>query len=294
MTHHTDGATKKSLFIQVAWFNPSDLKEQLEHVRKEHKDRSKDDYIYNVVLDEIGNPYTLSSNLTIIAPYLPGGNLKTFDNVFVGSSYIKYQGEGSSYREGMLSSTHRWLNLRIQKDSWRRFKYQFPQLDFHFYINHEGVLNHFDIPTVRAGYGAYLLQSVRDSHDIVPNRAVLWSPAVWSGFPLTRAMEAGIRVTFRNVQKWSQRYGHYGGIKWLHLQDMMGRGRKDVTKEDVRNWYKELERAYDWDSLRVNMEMFNQTPAELQAREDWYQSEGIAVGASWELRHWYRTHKEIE
>jgi len=292
--HHKDGATKKSLFIQVAWFNPSDLREQLEHVRQEHKDRTKDDYIYNVVLDEIGNPYTLSSNLTIIAPYLPGGNRKTFDNVFVGSSYIPYQGEGSPYLDGMLSATHRWLNLRVQKDLWARFKRQFPQLNFHFYINHEGVLDYFDIPAVRAGYEAYLIQSVRDSHDVVPDRAVLWSPAVWSGVGLTRPEELGVAATFRNVERWAKAYGHYGGVKWLHLQDMMGRGRKNVTKYDVRQWYNELDRVYDWDSLRVNMEMFNQTPEEVQAREDWYESQGMAVGASWELRHWYKTHKEIE
>ncbi len=290
---HTDGATKKSLFIQVAWFNPADLKEQLEHVRTQHKDRTKDDYIHNVVLDEIGSPYRLASNLDIIAPYLPGGPLQAFDNVFVGSTYVRYQGQGSAYAEGMANPEHRWANLRAQRSLWRWFAQKYPQVPFHFYINHEGVLDYFDIPEVRAGYAAYLIQTVRDGHKIKANRAFLWSPAVWSGVALTTQEETAIARTFRSVEAEAKKVGHYGGIKWLHLQDMMGRGRKDVTKYDVRRWYRELKGVYDWDSLRVNMEMFNVSAWRLQRREDWYQANGIAVGTSWELRHWYPRHKEL-
>lgn len=290
----TDGATKKSLFIQVAWFNPADLLQQLEHVRLYHKDPTKDDYIHNVVLDEIGTPYGLHwDNLNIIQPYLPGGSLKTFDNCFVGSNYLRWNGPGTSYAEGMADSGHRWANLSVQKEIWRKFRDGFPSVYHHYYINHEGVLDFFDIPEVRAGYGAYLLQSVRDSHDLQPNRAVLWSPAIWKTVSLSAKEEQAIGTTFRNVETHSQDYGHYGGIKWLHLQDMMGRGNPRVTKYDVRQWYRELDAAYDWDSLRVNMEMFNQPGWLIRRREDWYQRNGIAVGASWELRHWYPRHKDL-
>ena len=286
---HTNGAIKKSLFIQVAWFNPQELKEQLEHVRAYHKDRSKDDYIYNVVLDEISNTRSLSSNLEIIVPYLPGGRLRTFDNVFIGSHYVKWRGGGSSYTVGMANSTHRWANLKVQKRLWKQFAARYDSIPFHFYINHEGVLNAFDIPKVRRGYEAYLIQSVRDAQKIRLDHAILWSPAVWSGVGLTKAELNAIRITFNNVK----RYGGGRGVSWLHFQDMMGRGRADITKYDVLKWHHQLKKVYDWDSLRVNMEMFNQDAEELQAREDWYQSQGMAVGASWELRHWYEKHKEL-
>ena len=290
---HRDGATKKSLFIQVAWFDPDELKTQLEHIRQYHKDRTKDDYIYNVILDEIGTPYTLHyRNLDIIRPYLPGGDRKTFDNVFVGSSFIQYSGWGSAYRKGMADPQHRWDNLRLQRDIWTRFKSAYSTVPFHFYVNHEGVLNFFDIPNVRAGYEAYLIQSVRDGHQIIPDRAVLWSPAVWSDGPLNSGESDAIGRTFHNVERYSKEAGHYGGIRWLHLQDMMGRGR-GTTQYDVRAWYRTLEAVYDWDSLRINLETFNQTPEEIQAREDWYQSQGIPVGSSWSMRHWYPTHKEL-
>jgi len=291
---HKDGATKKSLFIQVAWFDPDSLAEQLEHVREHHKDRSKDDYIYNVVLDEIGTPYTFhTENLNIIRPYLPGGDRKTFDNVFIGSSFIQYSGPGSSYGRGMTNSQHRWDNLSLQRILWLRFRAAFSSVPFHFYINHEGVLDFFDETGIRAGYEAYLIQSVRDAHQIQPNRAILWSPAIWSGRSLTSDESDAIGQTFRNVETYAKKVGHYGGIKWLHLQDMMGRGRDDITQENVQDWYRTLKVIYDWDSLRINMETFNQTPDEIQAREDWYQAHGIAVGASFSMRHWYPTHKEL-
>ena len=291
---YTDGATKKSLFIQVAWFDPTALKEQLEHIRLYHKDPTKDDYIHNVVLDEIGTPYGLHTrNLNIIASYLPGGSNRTFDNVFVGSTYVHWAGQGSAYSQGIANSNHRWANLRVQKYLWQEFKQRYFDIHFHFYINHEGVLDFFDIPEVRAGYGAYLLQSVRDSHDVARNRALLWSPAIWSGVPLSVAEEDAIGRTFRNVESYSKKYGHYGGVKWLHFQDMMGRGDPRVTRDDVKQWYNELKGVYDWDSLRINMEQFNQAAWRVRRREDWYQRQGMAVGASWELRHWYGRHKEL-
>jgi hypothetical protein len=290
----TDGAIKKSLFVQVAWFNPAALDEQLNHVRDHHKDRTKDDYIYNIVLDEIGTPYGLhTTNLDIIAPYLPGGNKKTFDNVFVGSSFIRYAGPGSAYAEGMANPDHRWANLQVQESLWRRFAARYPSTPHHYYINHEGVLDFFDIPEVRAGYGAYLLQSVRDGHDLTPNRAFLWSPAIWKTVPLSLVEEDAIGTTFRRIETYAKEYGHYGGVKWLHFQDMLGRGRKGVTKYDVKAWYNALKDVYEWDSFRVNMELFNVSAWRAQRREDWYQSQGIVVGTSFEMRHWYPRHKEL-
>ncbi len=293
----TDGATKKSLYLQVAW-PPKNLVEMLDHVRDFHKDPNKDDYIFNLVLDEIGNEFGLhESTLDLVEPHF-----STFDNIFVGSHYVPWQGNGYAYREGMANGSHRWANLTVQKELWADFVRRYPDLYAHWYINHEGVLDYFDIPATRAGYEAFLIQSVRDGHDILPDRAVLWSPAIWSGKPLTNVEELEIGRTFRNVRDWSQKYGHYAGVSWLHFQDMMGRGRADVTRSDVRQWYQELKKVYEWDSLRVNMEMFTkddnghlivEDPAVIQAREDWYQANGVVVGTSWEIRQWFDTHKEL-
>ncbi len=288
-------AVKKSLFVQVAWFDETELNTQLEHVRQYHKDPAQDDYIYNLVMDEVGTPYALHhQKLDVIMPYLAGPR-KTFDNVFVGSNFLRYNGKGSSYKEGMADGVHRWNNLVNQKVIWGMFRDRYPTVPFHFYINHEGVLDFFDDRAVANGYEAYLIQSVRDSHDIYPNRAVLWSPAVWSGASLTMQEQQSVAQVFQNVKFYAGKWGHRYGVNWLHLQDMMGRGRSDVTRYDVEMWYRQLKRAYKFDSLRVNMEMFNLSgpvdKQELAEREDWYGRKNIPLGSSWSLQHWYHTHQ---
>ncbi len=286
----TDGATKKSLFIQVRWYNRLELVADLEHVRREHKDRSKDDYIYNVVLDEVGDETGLAPNMGIIAPYLPGGAKATFDNVFVGSKYVKWTGPGMSYREGMLNSSHRWRNLKMQKRIWREFADRYPSTYFHFYINHEGVLDFMDETPLRQAYEAYLIQSVRDAHKIKPHRAVLWSPAVFANRSLNWRERRGVKTLFKNVAAYSR--PHYGGIKWLTIQDMQGRGGR-YSEKVAAAWYRQVKRLHPWDSIGLNMEMFGQTSAEIQAREDYYQRLGIPVTASWELRFYIERHKEL-
>ncbi len=286
----TDGSTRKSLFIQVKWYPPRELAADLEHIRQEHKDRGKEDYVYNVVLDEIGSTHGLSPNLHVIAPYLPGGTKATFDNVFVGSTYIRWGGEGMSYREGMLNSTHRWDNLKAQKELWEEFAKTFSSVYFHFYINHEGVLDFMDEVRLRQAYEAYFIQSVRDAHRLKPNRAVLWSPAVFSNRPLRWKERQGVKTLFKNVASYSR--PHYGGIKWLSIQDMQGRGGYYDESNAVK-WYRQVKRLHGWHSIGLNMEMFNQTPAEVQARENYYQALKVPVTASWELRHYMDTHAEL-
>lgn len=294
----TDGATRKSLFIQVKSYNPGLLSAHLEHVRLHHKDPLRDDYIYNVVLDEIGDEDgVLSPNLAIIRPYLPGGAKPTFDNVFVGSTYIPWGGPGSPYFEGMQDPGHRWRNLEAQNKLWGAFRTTYPNVPAHAYINHEGVLDWLDHEYTRACYEAYLVQSCRDANDAFPAAAVMWAPAIWKGYALSAAEERAIRVTFSNIPVWSGTRG----VTWLHFQDCLGRGWASTTLEDVRQWYYELKGAYSWDSLRVDMEFFKTTPQGLVPedpsviayRENWYQSRGIPVGASWELRWWMANHIDV-
>ncbi len=295
-----NNATKKSMFIQVRTSNPTDLKESLEHIRHYHKDRSKDDYIYNVVLDEIGDRNGLHPNVDVIAPYLPGGTLKTFDNVFVGSHFVPWTGGGSHYRDGMLDSAHRWANLQSQYSLWDAFHTRFPGVYMHFYINHEGVLNWMDDPHLRAAYEAYLVQSVRDSHRIANDRAVLWAPALWTTEKLSASALFQLQTLFANVKNYAAKVGHDRGLSWLHFQDMMGRG-WEVDPATVVQWYQQLRTVYDWDSLAVDMELFTKTasglaPAplsEVGPREDFYEAAGVPVGASWELRWWRPAHAEL-
>lgn len=285
---------KKSLFIEANWYNPTLLRQHLEHVRLYHKDPSRDDYIHNVVVNQIGRENgTLASNMAIIAPYMPGGDRKTFDNAFIGSTIIKAD---RPYSVGMTDPSHRWRSLNAQKRLWLSFKTQYPHIDWHPYLEHEGVLDYFTSESIRQGYEAYLIQSIRDARIVHggKSRAFLWSPAIWSGRPLTWRQRRAIKKTFRNVQSWT------GGRFWLHLQDMMGRGRADITKEDVRTWYRQLNAMRCFASLRVNMEMFTTRPgyygsgdpAEVQAREAWYAAQGMPLGASWEMRFWMDTHAE--
>ena len=286
----TDGSTRMSLFIQVKWYDPVKLVEDLEHIRREHKDRDEEDYIYNVALDEIGGLSGLHSNLGIIAPYFPGGARATFDNVFVGSHYVRWNGSGMSYREGMLDPAHRWRNLGAQRELWEQFADAYPSTYFHFYVNHEGVLDFMDDRSLRQAYEAYLIQSVRDAHSIKPNRAVLWSPAVFVNRPFGWRERRGIRILFKNVDNYTE--PHYGGIKWLSIQDMQGRSR-NYSQANAVAWYRQVRDLHGWHSIGLNAEMFNQTPAEVQARMDYYERNGVPVTASWELRHWVRTHAEL-
>ncbi|KKL83786.1 hypothetical protein LCGC14_1971190, partial [marine sediment metagenome] len=213
----------------------------------------------------------------------------------VGSHFITDVRQPYGY--GMNNSAHRWANLRIQKTLWQKFTRRYPSTPFHFYIQHEGVLDYWDISSIRASYEAYLIQSVRDAEKVRPGRAVLWSPAAWEGVPFSWFERRQIKKTFLRIRSAS----NGRGITWLHLQDMMGRGRADVTKEDVRSWYRALKRMRLFASLAVNMEHFTRRPGYygpeeakvIQEREDWYQRNGVLLGASWEARQWMPTHAEL-
>ena len=287
---------KKSLFIQVQWYGP-ELEAHLEHIYQEHRNRGKSDYIYNLVLDEIGGTYGLSSKLDTIIPYLPGGPRRACDNVFIGSHYVKWTGTGSAYRQGMLDGGHRWRNLDMQRGLWQQFADKYPFVPAHHYINHEGVLDLFDSGKLRRAYEAYLIQSARDSYEVAPRRAILWAPAIWSRKPLTWAEKYGVKRTFQNVRLHTQG----PGVNWLHLQDMQGR-KYPPPMWVVNQWYRQLKSINQWDSLRINMELFRtrasggieaDTPEAVAKRAAYYWRKNIPIGASWEMRWWMENHAEV-
>ncbi len=286
---------RKSLFIQVQWYNPTRLAADLEHVYQAHRNRNADDYIYNVVLDEIGDVTGLSPNLDIILPYLPGGAKRAFDNVFVGSHFVPWQGAGTAYREGMLDGAHRWRNLDVQRAVWEQFKTKYSQIPYHFYINHEGVLNYLSDRSVANAYEAYLIQTTRDAQAVKPYAALLWSPAVWSRRPFSWRQRKAIARVFSSVAKYSKTKG----ITWLHLQDMQGR-KKPPPLWVVVSWYRWLKQL-PFASMRINLELFKQKagggieaalPAAIIKREAYYERKHVVAGASWSLRWWVDSHND--
>ena len=284
---------KYSLFLQTQWTHPYTIIEWLEHVRNHHRDPIMPGYVQNLVLDEIGTDHISTNQLDVIEPYLPGGRLQAFDNVFVGSHFLKTHPDPYGY--GMTNANHRWANLKAQKQLWTEFNNRYPHILWHPYINHEGVLDYFDVESIRQGYEAYLIQSVRDGRKVRPGSAIMWSPAAWEGTPFSPLERRKIRQTFQRVKKEDGK-----GVNWLRLQDMMGRGRFDISTHDVVAWYKQLKRSHAFDSLRVNMELFQRTPDGYEAiaqatyrdRYQYYKAKGVPVGASWEMRYWFENHWE--
>lgn len=284
--------TPKSLFLQVAWNDLFKVQEQLEHVHLYHKQRGTDNYIHNIVLDEIGSEWTglHFPVLDVIAPYLPGGTRKTFDNVFVGSHFVN---GNQPYGKGMLNSEHRWANLRVQKYLWQQFADRYPNVPFHFYINHEGDLAQFQYRDIAAAYEAYLIQSIRDAYTVKDSQAILWSPAISNNQPLNWRSRQGVKRTFKNVQSYTN------NRLWVHLQDRLGR-KNPPTIQTVVKQYRQLKSMDVFASLRVNMEMFQSEPTygpapywKLAEREAYYKNQGVPLGASWEIRFWRESHGAI-
>lgn len=296
----TDGSTRMSLFMQVSSINVNEMVDALEHVRAEHRDPAEEDYIYNLVISEIGDTsgalYT--SVLDALEEYLPGRSKQAFDNLFVGSAVLPWVGPGNPYREGMSNETFRWDNLMLQKHLWRGFAIRYPSVPWHCYITYEGVLDYFEEEPLRSYYEAYLVQSVLDAHEVRPGAAVMWAPAVWRDNALSVPEVTAISDTFHAVKHYANQAGHPKGVSWLHLQDMLGREWSGNTLADVRDWYWQLAGAFDFDSLRIDAELFTPSYQPIDsdtytARMNYYDSHRIPVGGSWELRYWYRSHMEV-
>lgn len=295
-----DGSTKFSLFLQVNSISNSELQRALDHIANHHRDPAKDDYIYNIVLNEIGyeTGELRFSTLEVLKPYLPGGPKACFDNVFVGSMFLPWNGPGNAYREGISDGAYRWANLEVQKKLWLEFKAWFGNRPWHFYVNYEGVLDYLDEYPVKVGMEAYLIQSTRDANAVKPGSAVMWSPAIWSGTILT-ANELNAFDSMMDAVDWYASSGGYTTISWLHLQDMLGRSWGGASKELVKKWYDQIKSKRSFASLRVNTELFTPSyqPVPIQVyrdRMDYYEANNILVGGSFELRYWFREHQEIE
>ena len=290
----------KSLFISVRDYKPQYLKEALEDLRIYHRGDDHD-RIINLVLTGVQGRagFGFNSNMDIIRPYLPGGDKKACDNVFIGVrpegifktdySLPSYQ-QRSPYAAGTLDASYRWKQLTEQRQTWEQVSERYPDLTWHAYIDYEAVLEWWVNSDIANAYKAYLIQSVKDAGD----RAVLWSPSFWADFHHTGSGTKDLIAV--NIQKVFRDVGH--NRMWLHLQDKLGSNVPGVTTEDAIGWYNLLKNCgYKFASLAINMELFNLddyssvTEAVRLEREVKYAAAGVPLGAAWSMRYWMKGHE---
>jgi hypothetical protein len=286
-----------------------------------------DSLILTEVADEQGNLYTSVLDL-IIQRYS-----QCFSNIFIGTTTAKWTGPGSVYSEGMVNADYRWKNIYLSRTIADNLLARYPNLYFNWYISYEANLNYFigdDVRvdravgtpisgyTVKEAYKAFLYQLSSDLYAKRP-RAVLWSPSFWTAFnELSITQQSQLQLAVRDVMLFATR------VNWVHFQDFMGQSAivqcrdanycfpRIVYKSTCENTVKyfNLLKAASTNtsvvSLRTNLEMFvtqrfpsgsdGFVPAdrnELNEREACYARNNVPIGASWEIRYWYRSYFEV-
>jgi hypothetical protein len=227
----------------------------------------------------------------------------------------------SPYCGGILTDSWRWDNLKANREAAEIF---LAFVDFHYpgvranvqwYVTYEAFFDWFGdnaySQSVRIAYESYLLEMVRGYYQALlkagepatsASRAVLWSPAYENSYsehplPELNVIRDNLRSMFYNIKVTAAAEGISRGVDWLDMQDKLGQ--TDCFSVEcyagVKQWYDFLSSVnfpeFSFASLRVNMELFSSnTPApdinEHMARENFYDSNGIPIGASWELKFW--------
>ena len=145
-----------TLFLQAA-YPPDNLDRILEHIRSDHRGTGPN-RVANLVLDAIGSPDGQLAT-TVLDRVLGAAGL--FDNVFVGTATLPWQGPGSPYREGMLDAGFRWQNLTLRPEDAvlrglvREFGTGTPLGGVDVRLRAAGVL--FDNGTLSDGAGVYAI-----------------------------------------------------------------------------------------------------------------------------------------
>ena len=282
-----------TLFLQAA-YPPDNLDRILEHIRSDHRGTGPN-RVANLVLDAIGSPDGQLAT-TVLDRVLGAAGL--FDNVFVGTATLPWQGPGSPYREGMLDAGFRWGNLTLQRSMWERFVELYPAVVAHWYVTYEAALNWWGEPALRAAYEAYLIQTLRDSTGIIPGRAIFWSPAFWS--PPPYGIGVHLTRTFSALAAEAERLGTRG-LDWLALQDMQGRRWLNLPYQTVADWSRIVNQSHRFAAFGVNLELFEEDPAaltghapadpvEVNKRVRFYRTAGVPILAGFEARYWHPIH----
>lgn len=170
--------------------------------------------------------------------------------------------------------------------------------------------------TVKEAYKAYLYQLSNDLYAKRP-RAVLWSPTFWTPFQsLDATSKSQLQSAIRDVALVANR------VNWLHFQDFIGQSSYvqclspsgcfprviyPIGCSNTVGYFNLLKYATTNTSivsLRTNLEMMinkriNNQPTldfiaadrnELAERVACYNANGVPIGASWEIRWWYRSY----
>ena len=227
----------------------------------------------------------------------------------------------SPYCGGILTPSWRWDNIEANRDAAEIFlafvDFQFPKIrsNLNWYVTYEAYFdwlggNRYS-DQVQSAYSAFLFEMVKVFNGSLvragepaptSSRAVLWSPAYESSYfshstGELNSIRDNLRYMFQNVQTMAAGEGIARGVDWLDMQDKLGQ--TDCFSVEcysgVKHWYDFLSTVnydqFSFANLRVNMELFSSSQPvpdlnEHMARQNFYESNGIPVGASWELRFW--------
>ncbi|MGH3385549.1 MAG: hypothetical protein ACRDO1_13295 [Nocardioidaceae bacterium] len=257
----------------------------------------------------------LTPLIDALLPYFPGGTGPCqLDNVFVGTiDLAPYR--ANPYSDGIKDENYRWNNILRSRTLADEFKAHVaasgnPGVVYHWYVTYEAMLNYFDDPGIQQGYLAYLLELTRQLAEVRDDSAMLWSPGVDAAPPpggIGGTLGTNLASFFAQYKSQAAAYNSYGagsgGPLWLDLQDHVGSmdcgAGHHMTKEDAAAWLDGLRGLFSFTSLRMNVEQFRHLdpgsctsalvaadPAEVMARESYYNTNGILLGAAWELRFW--------
>jgi hypothetical protein len=266
----------------------------------------------------VANDQLLGADIDALLPYFPGGNGPCqFDNVFVGTVDLQAAAP-DPYRTGIQDPNRRWnvlLRSRTVADAFAAHVQSSanPSVIFHWYVTYEAMLNYFTDSSVEQGYLAFMLEYIHQLSAVAGGKAFLWSPGFDQlptdypvGSPSRTQLQSTLQSFFSQLKAQAAAYDSYGstsgGPLWLDLQDHVGSMDcyvTPMTAVDAATWFSFLGSLTTFTSLRMNVEQFRHQdpasctsplvaadPAEVTNREAYYGSQGIVLGAAWELRFW--------
>ena len=154
----------RGIFLQAStsttWVLPS-LKQWLDKICAKNLqlplNQRMDDFVLQDIAVETPNNglnYTMLYDvLDVVVPYLPGGSIGCFKNIFVGTIDIQWTGSGIGYIYAVQSKEFRDRYVQLSKQVAVEFIKRYPQIKpVHWYITYESNLNYLTDVNVVNGY----------------------------------------------------------------------------------------------------------------------------------------------
>lgn len=287
------------LMVQVSSLapatSPATLKTWLEEIRRDHHRVGAPGYINSVVLQDIAGPtgalYT--KYLDVLVPYLPGGATPIFAKAYVGTVDLPWTGTGSKYLEGIESPAFRAQNVKVSLAAAKAFQSRYPKAVTDWYITYEANLAGFWDGKLAGAYQTYLGQLTNALSGVRAHRAMLWSPAFWTTYAKQPAWAApGLKANLTKL------FAAMPTRLTLSVQDFVGQSGGASSPQSAASWVGYLKRTVSTHvaGVQINVEQFTQSAsgslttanaAEVVNRENYYRSQGIELGAAWEIRYWH-------